>query len=200
MSENESELVTRAVAGDESALAMLLERYGPLVRKSLEIERKWQSLISHDDVMQDSYVAVWRGIGQFEHNGHGSFLRWLNRIARNKLRDAIERESAAKRPPPITQAPDDASCQRLWALVASPIGRPSHFARSRERMHVLNVAIAQLPPDYRTVVRLSDLKGLSGRDVAAAMGRNRGAVVMLRARALRRLRELLGSGSRFQSR
>ena len=50
-----------------------------------------------------------------------------------------------------------------------------------------------------TVVRLYDIEGRSGPEVATTMGRSRGAVVMLRARAHDRLAELLGSGSKFFS-
>ena len=56
---------------------------------------------------------------------------------------------------------------------------------------MLKAAIDQLPKDYRRVVQLYDLDGLAAAEVARQMDRSDGAVYMLRARAVDRLRELL---------
>ena len=56
-----------------------------------------------------------------------------------------------------------------------------------------------MPEDYERVLRLHELRGHSIRETADQIGRSEGAVKMLLARARDRLRESLGSASRFFS-
>ncbi|NET51613.1 MAG: hypothetical protein F6K09_23750, partial [Merismopedia sp. SIO2A8] len=59
----------------------------------------------------------------------------------------------------------------------------SRAAAAGEAHTAIDRAIAQLPPDYAQVIRDLDLAGKSVDEVASAMGRSKGAVHMLRARA-----------------
>ena len=63
----------------------------------------------------------------------------------------------------------------------------------------IEAALAKLLPSYAKVVRRCGVEGRAVAEVAAELGRSSGAVYMLRARALDRLRELLGSESRYFS-
>ena len=56
---------------------------------------------------------------------------------------------------------------------------------------LLAEVLSRLPDDYREVIVLRNLQGLSHEEVAARMGRNVGAVRMLWVRALARLREAM---------
>lgn len=76
---------------------------------------------------------------------------------------------------------------------------PSRHSARDEAVGILNDVIGKLPPDYGKVVRLYDLEERPAEEVAFSMGRSVGAVHMLRVRAHERLRELLGSESRFFS-
>ena len=58
---------------------------------------------------------------------------------------------------------------------------------------LLAEALSRLPEDYREVIVLRNLEGLSHEDVAARMGRAVGAVRMLWMRALARLRREFGT-------
>jgi RNA polymerase sigma factor (sigma-70 family) len=92
------------------------------------------------------------------------------------------------------QGADD-SCIALLDLVGYTTTTPSRHAIKNESREILDKAIAQLPDDYQTALRLYDLECKSAAEVAAAMGRSQGAVHMLRARALERLREILSASS-----
>jgi RNA polymerase sigma factor (sigma-70 family) len=91
------------------------------------------------------------------------------------------------------------SCRGLVELVAGD-DSPIRAAGQSETERLLELALRQLPDDYQRVLRLYDLEGLTGPEVARRMGRSHGAVKMLVARARDRLGELLGSGSKFFSR
>src|SRR5437773_1176713 len=67
----------------------------------------------------------------------------------------------------------------------------AHRAMRNEELLRLANAMAQLPEDHRRTVELHHLKGLALKDIAAEMGRTKGAVAALLFRGLKKLRELL---------
>lgn len=200
----DDKLVTQAIRGDREALSALLDRYGDQVAYRLrgEISERWRSVLEVDDVMQITFLEVFLQIGSFTGSDAQSFSAWLGRIAENNLRDAIRGLQCEKRPQPAKRVQSPAgrdSYMTLIELVADSTTTISRKAARNESELLLNAALKKLPADYEKVLRLYDLEGLSGPEVAERMGRRRGAVHMLRARALARLGELLGSESKFFS-
>ncbi len=197
-------LFEKAVRGDDDALRALLQRHGPQVRTvvSGKIGRQWQTVLDADDVMQVTYLEAFLQIDQLMARDPASFTRWLTRIAENNLRDAIKVLERPKRPPPCkrVQASGDAdSYVELLDLLASDSATPSRTAAKQEVVRIVDSALGELPGDYGTVIRLYDLEGGSAAQVAASMNRSVGAVHMLRSRAHVRLRQMLGSPSKFFS-
>ena len=74
---------------------------------------------------------------------------------------------------------------------------PSRHAARDEAAQILEQALEQLPRNYHRVIQPYDLDSRSIEDVAAELNRSQGAVYMLRARALDRLRAILGSPSKY---
>jgi RNA polymerase sigma-70 factor (ECF subfamily) len=198
----DDDLIRRASCGDRPALIELLERHGLTVRRQLEgkIDPRWQSLLSEDDVMQETYADALLGIRAFRPEGEGSFVRWLARIARNNLLDAIrELESLRQGGDRVRlgQAEADEASAGLLAALRGTMATASREAMRQEAAVHLHRAMAQLPHAYREVVRRYDLDGETAKQVAEVLGCSPGAVYMRRARALDMLRELLGSSSRI---
>jgi RNA polymerase sigma factor (sigma-70 family) len=67
--------------------------------------------------------------------------------------------------------------------------------RREERFERLEKALDSLPHDYRTVITLMKVRGLSLKDVARRMGRSPDAVTMLHLRVLRKLRAAYGEAN-----
>ncbi len=202
MAVSEKELLASATSRDSAALGTLLERYGPQVREGISIARKWRSVLSVDDVMQVTYLEAFLRIGSFVPTGGCSFLAWIRLIAANNLRDAVKELGRAKRPPPerrIKAPTSEDSFDALIECVGGTKTTPSRGAARDEAHRSLVNAIDGLPEDYQQVVREYDLEGRSAAEVASSMGRSKGAIYMLRARAHDELREALGSASRFFS-
>jgi len=83
-----NELEERAIQGDEEALTELLERTGPVIRRDVaeRIPARWRSVLSEDDVMQQTYADAFRGITRFVPLGQrffwaGCFSHWPSRVA-----------------------------------------------------------------------------------------------------------------------
>lgn len=198
-------LLKKAKGGDQGALMDLLEQAGPIVRARLaaKISGPWRAAIDEDDVMQVTYIEACMRLDHFTSGQSREFVAWLNRLAENNLIDAIRAMECAKRPNPtkkLSVAPGVDSMTTLVELLGVTYTTPSTQAARGEAAGILEDAIKGLPPDYETVIRMYDLQGKNVQEVAAELKRSEGAVFMLRARAHDRLRELLGSGSKFFSR
>lgn len=204
MTASEAQLVERAVKGDPEALTELLEREGPIVRQRIDpkIGSVWRAVLDVDDVMQISYMEAFMQVERFRPHGDGAFRAWLTQIAENNLRDAIKSLERAKRPDPrkrVHGPPGQESFVALVEVLGVTHSTPSQKVAAAEFAGVIEEALAQLPPDYARVIRMYDLECRPAAEVAAALGRSAGAIFMLRARAHDRMREVLGSGSRFFS-
>jgi RNA polymerase sigma-70 factor (ECF subfamily) len=196
------ERVRRAVGGDSDALSELLCLAGPELERSLRIGRRWQAHIDVDDVLQVTYLEAFMQIRCFEPDRGVPFVRWLRRIAANNLRDALRGvqrhvHRSVERPRSIQPGEDSVVC--LYDLLVATTTSPTRQYGRGELHQALEQALALLPPDYAAVVRQYDLEGRSIDEVAAALGRSRGAVHMLRARAHERLRESLETASLYLS-
>ncbi|HOW73247.1 MAG TPA: sigma-70 family RNA polymerase sigma factor [Phycisphaerae bacterium] len=197
-------VLDHAVRGDREALMELLNRHGPAIRLALKgrIPRRWQAVLSDDDVMQQTYADAIFKIAQFSGEDEGRFEAWLRSIARRNLKDAIKglerkkREGDRRR---VERVGGALSYAELVQVLTGSQAGPSTLVRNAEAIQALERAVEQLPEDYRRVVTLYDLQECPVGQVAREMGRSEGAVFMLRSRAHDRLHQILGSTSRFFS-
>lgn len=198
-----SDLIARAVGGDMVALTTLLaETRSRLCRHvSWRIPPDLKSSVDAEDIVQEAHVEIYRHIGGFRVLGDDSFYRWMATIALRKLRDAVRMRRATKRAasPMQQQRNLEDSVFDLLDLVIGPGQTASRSVARGEAVAALRVAIDALPEDYREAVWLVHIQGLSVTTAAAQMGRTERAIHNLCYKARERMRELLGSGSRFLS-
>ena len=97
---DDSELLARRAAdGDETALALLLERHLPSLRAFVRA-RLGPELRIHEstsDVVQSTCREVLVARERFQHPGPGAFKRWLFTTAARKVAERLKRNRAAKR-------------------------------------------------------------------------------------------------------
>lgn len=196
------DLLARAVAGDSAALGELLQHHSPHIARELRRDHAALSAADIEDVMQVTFLEAFLHIRRFDTASPGSLGGWLRSIARNNVSDLIRERERAKRLPEDrrVQPSRDASYTALLDNLSRTASTPSQVTAAAEATTLVEEAVERLPESYRQVVRLYDLDGRTVDDVAQVLGRSAGAVFMLRARAHERLRELLGSESRFFSR
>jgi len=198
----EENLLGSAVNGDRDAIAALLKRHGPAARQCLtgRIPQRWQSVLSEDDVMQQTYADAAASISQFDSKHESSFGKWLATIALRNLQDALKMLEAEKRGGNrrrVEPGTGDDSFVALYELLGSPGSTPSGHVARKEAIAALQCAIQRLPEAHVRVLRMYDFEGQPVRAVAEALRRTPGAVLMLRARALHRLHEIMGSTSEY---
>lgn len=183
-------LVGLAQAGDQAAINQLCRIYGERVRRIIRfrIDRKLRPKIDSVDVVQDALVLALGGLHDFTYRNEGDFLRWLSRIAENKLHDVLDRFHADKRDirREIPFRKVEANTEVCAFGVAGPVETttPSVLLSRKEQLDRLERAIDDLKPEYRDVIFLSRIERLSHEEIAARMGKSKGAVAMLLSRAL----------------
>ena len=183
-------LVALAKDGDESALEQLCKVYGPrvlwLVR--LRMGKELRSKLESVDLVQEVLVSVLKDLRNFTYKNEGDLVRWLSRITENKLRNNLERLHADKRDIRREVRLDTRrpSLEDSFAAAMEPMDAttPSAIVSKREDFDKLAKAIEALKPEYREVVVLTKIEGLSYGEIGDKLGKSADAVRMLFSRAM----------------
>jgi RNA polymerase sigma-70 factor (ECF subfamily) len=207
--EPEIKLVARLRAGDEMAFMTLTDRhYAAMLRlASVHLPRGVA-----EDVVQDTWVGVLRGIDRFE--GRSTLKTWIFNILMNRVRTQVHRESrsipfSALRDPAMGSEPavdpsrfrgaDDPQWPHRWATPPKSWGdSPEDHLLSKEAGAQIQRAIEGLPAGQREVITLCDVEGWDAADVCQLLQitPNNQRVLLHRARSKVRhaLEEYLGEG------
>jgi RNA polymerase sigma-70 factor (ECF subfamily) len=198
MSDAPEQLLTLARAGQGAALGALLERFRNYLTllARLQIDRRLQGKVDPSDVVQETFLEAHRDFARFRGSSEAEVAAWLRQVLAHNLANVVRHyRGTQRRDVRLERQLQDELDQssRMWdpGLVAK-YSSPSHEAARREQMVLVADALAQLPPDYREVLILRHLEGLTFPEVAGRMGRTLTAVNKLWVRALGRLRQRLG--------
>jgi RNA polymerase sigma-70 factor, ECF subfamily len=186
-------LVALAQDGGESALNQLCKVYGTRVlwiirlRMGAELRSQLESM----DLVQDVLMSALKDLGNFTYKTEGDFLRWLWGIAENRLRGHLQRLHANKRDIRKEVRLNDyrptVEDSFVAALDAVDTTTPSVIMSKREELDKLATAIDALKPEYRHVVVLTKIEGLSYKEIGDRLGKSSEAVRKLVSRALEEL-------------
>jgi RNA polymerase sigma-70 factor (ECF subfamily) len=184
------QLVTLAKDGDESALDQLCRVYSERVRwmVRLRMNKELRSKLESMDLAQDVLIHALRGLGDFTYKNEGDFIRWLSKIAQNALRDNLDKLHADKRNVRKELPLDGYRSITNSRFVGSPgpidITTPSVIMSRKEDLAKLEKAIDELKPEYREVIVLTKIEGLSYREIGDRLSKSDDAVRMLLSRAM----------------
>jgi RNA polymerase sigma-70 factor (ECF subfamily) len=181
---DDGELVRRCQAGDLAAFEPLVEKYRERVwRLAYQILRDREEAW---DCAQEAFVRAYQSIGSFRRQS--AFYTWLFRITVNVTTDRHRARQARGRAFGTEQVPEEE-----WARsAADPAAGPAEAAAEQERRARIERALAALPPKARTIIMLSDLEGLTYREIADVLNCPIGTVMSRLHNARKRLRAVLG--------
>jgi RNA polymerase sigma-70 factor (ECF subfamily) len=191
-------LLARARAGDDGALGTLLEQYRAylLLLARLELGCRLQGKADPVDLVQEAFLEAARHFRTFRGSSEPELAAWLRQILATCLTHLVRRYYGTgardvRLERPLADGSDRSSAAVDRGLVASQ-SSPSQRASRREEAVRLADALEALPADYREVIVLRHLEGLSFPEVARRMGRTLDSVEKLWVRALARLKQALG--------
>lgn len=173
---SDGELLRAAADGDRRAFEELYRRYAPWLTARLRGRCADPGVV--DDVVQETFLAVWRGTARYHEDG--DVAGWIWRVGARRLVDALRGDGARGR-----------LRQTLARL------RHRHEASAEERVLAgvehgdLAGALTRLSPELRAVLQATVIDGLSTREAAVLLGIPPGTVKTRALRARRRLREEL---------
>lgn len=172
-------LVERLRAGDELAFARVVGEWsGTMVR----VARTWVSTTaSAEEVVQDTWLAVLRGLNQFE--GRSSLRTWVFQILANRAKTRAVREyrtvpmsmlGVEDDEPAVDPDRFEATGDRAgaWTRIGAPqawVDAPEAQCLSGELRRRLRAALDELPERQRTVVMLRDVQGFSSDEVCGVL-------------------------------
>jgi RNA polymerase sigma-70 factor (ECF subfamily) len=185
-----SQLVDAFRRGDADAGSELLKHYRPWLNllARLQIDAGLQGKFDASDVVQQTMLEAVRDFPQFRGATEPELKVWLRQILAHALGHEIHRyrgtlKRELSREVSIDQRLAESS-RHLQDLLAAPGSSPSEQAIRGEQEVLLANVLERLPADYREVIMLRNLQGLSHDDVARRMDRKPGATRMLWVRAL----------------
>lgn len=170
---DDAALVAAVAEGDRAALRILFDRHAPWL--VLRLRRRSADHALVDEVVADTFLAVWRRANSYR--GDGEVAGWLWRIALNRLIDRLRRRT----PRPVDVVPE-----------------PAERIRSAEDQALVDLrhgdlapALQNLSPDLRGALQATVIDGLTYREASRLLGIPVGTVKTRAMRARAQLREEL---------
>ncbi len=182
---SDNEVIARVLAGDHPLYELLMRRY------NRRLFRLCRGILSDDllaqDAVQEAYVAAFEHLNQFQ--GPDGFGAWLMRITSRKALRMARKESF------LHLVGVSLEGERI---PAEHTDEPEHAAIDSETANLLEQAIDRLPRDFRVVLILRLIEGMSTLETAEALELNPATVKtrlhraksLLRAHFKHRLDEL----------
>jgi RNA polymerase sigma-70 factor (ECF subfamily) len=190
------ELVALAKGGNDSALEQLCRIYGERVRRiiRLRIGSEIRPRLDSMDLVQDALISALGGLENFKYKNEGDFLRWLARITQNELRDNLDKIYTDKRDIRKELRFESYGPTTSGGFVLNPgpieVTTPSVIMSKKEDLDKLEKAIDQLKHDYREVIVLAKIDGLSYKEIADKLGKSIDSVGHMLSRAMVALTEV----------
>lgn len=170
---SDTDLLALVAEGSTDALETLYYRHSAWL--SVRLSRRCADRAIVDEVLQDTFLAIWRSAKRF--SGKGEPAAWMWGIAIRRLVDAFR-----KRPPQMRLVLDS-DLSVVESAEESVLIGVEHGD--------LGGALESLSPDLRAVVQATILDGLTTREAGLLLGVKQGTVKTRMMRARRALREEL---------
>jgi RNA polymerase sigma-70 factor (TIGR02960 family) len=180
-------VMNRARGGDELAFRELTDPY----RRELEVHcyRLLGSLTDAEDMLQETLLAAWRGLGGFEERA--SLRTWLYRIATNRCLNELRyqgRRIPAEPVPPFEPPEPTRRSEITWLEPYPEVpdtaqGPEARYATAESIELAFVSALQRMPPRQAAALILRDVLGFSTGEVAAMLGSRPTAVKGLLQRA-----------------
>jgi RNA polymerase sigma-70 factor, ECF subfamily len=178
---------------DDEVILDLIKNSGSLERGFRALMEKYQEklywnirrmVLNHDDaddVLQNTFIKVYRNIGQFEQKS--SLFTWLYRIATNETLSFIERNKKWK----YDNLEDQSEHPAILALKSDP------YFDGDEISLRLEAAVLTLPDKQRQVFQMRYYEEMSYRDIAEILNTSEGALKASFHHAVKKIEEFVKS-------
>jgi RNA polymerase sigma-70 factor (ECF subfamily) len=188
-----SELLVAARAGSSEALGRVLDpwRRYLLAIAGRELDSELRAKAGPSDVVQQTFLEAQRDFAQFRGGDAVALRAWLHQLLCHNVAN-VNRYYRAARRGASRERPLGSDSSAIDPAFAANTPSPSSQAVAHEQAAALAQALQRLPEDYRRVIALRHLQGLSFEEVGAQLQRSANAAQLLWMRALERLQQEMG--------
>lgn len=185
---DERELIARLQKRDEAAFEELIRQYEKKVYTLCF--RMCGNSEDAEEAAQDAFLALWRGIDRFRQES--SLSTWIYRLATNTCIDTLRRRKKQSGSVSL----DD---EELFVDAVDTSPQPQETVEHRETQKLLQEGLSALPEEYRKVLILREIEGLSYTEIAESASIELGTVKSRISRGRSLLRNFLsGNGNFFE--
>lgn len=181
---SERELIRRAQRGDAESFDQLVEAHYRAVYNTAY--RMLDDFHAAADATQVTFLRAFENLPSFR--GASALGTWLYRIVMNVCLDELRKR---RHQPASLIAEDEEEKDPQEREIPDESGDPESLAEQQERQRLVQQAIGRLPEDYRAIIVLYDLRGLSYQQISQVLGVPLGTVKSRLNRARQALREEL---------
>ena len=172
----DADLIFGLKAGDEKALAGLMDRHMTTIHKMAFYMLGEQ--MAAEDITQTVFLKTWENAKNWQP-GQAKLLTWMRRVTRNACLDMLK-----KKAPIYTDTVPD---------IEDDANSPFESLSQSEQSDRVGAALAQLPENQRTALTLSYYQGVSQREGSNVMDISESAYESLLVRARKALKILLAN-------
>ena len=199
--EQTQDLLKEVGQGDQSAVNRLLDRHREAVRRMVQmrLDHAVARRVDASDVVQDVLLEASQRLTDYIRNPSMPFHLWLRQLAKDRMIDMHRRHRGAQRRSVDREQnmssfnSDDQSAADLTSLLRDAELTPAASALRKEMEERFVLALDKLEESEREIIIMRHSEHLGNGEVAEALGLSASAAGMRYLRAIRRLRELLGS-------
>ena len=195
------ELLNGIRDGNGEAVNELMDRHRQAVRRLIQmrLDNAVARRVDASDVVQDVLFEASRRMEDYIQNPAMPFHLWLRQLAKDRVIDMHRRHRAAKRRSVDREhhvsslGNDDRSAADLASLLKDAELTPAAATVRKEMEDRFLLALNELNEDDREMIMMRHFEHLGNSEVAEALGLSAPAAGMRYLRAVRRLREALGT-------
>ena len=173
-------IVRKVLQGDVNAFEKLVTEYERAVYAIAQ--RMTGNAEDAADMTQETFIKAYNSLSSFR--GDSKFSVWLYRIANNVCLDFLRSRS---RKPTVSLSTEDDDGEETQLDIADESQSPELLLESALTRDAVRRGLDSLPPDYKQILLLREIQGLSYEEIAAALGIESGTVKSRIFRARKRL-------------
>lgn len=200
-SDKTQDLLNEVAGGDKSAVNRLMDRHRDAVRRMIQmrLDQAVARRVDASDVVQDVMLEASQRLTDYLQNPAMPFHLWLRQLAKDRIIDMHRRHRGAQRRSVDREqnfsglGSDDQSAADLAGLLRDAELTPAAAALRQEMQNRFLLALEQLEEGDREIIVMRHFEHLGNSEVAEALGLSPPAAGMRYLRAIRKLREVLGT-------
>lgn len=184
---DENKLIKKAQKGDADAFEKIISEYQNVVYSVAY--RYADNAEDAADMSQEIFLKMFRNINTFQFKSKLS--TWIYRVATNTCIDLVKKTKNGRNTYSIDDGYENSDGETKFNEIADDSSQPDIAVENGEIRDVINMAISRLSDDYRLVIILRDIQGLSYDEISEIVGCSVGTVKSRISRGRKNLREIL---------